>query len=336
MVVNTKTYHSFGRKFEMTRNNRSSFKTAFTLVELLVVIAIIGVLVGLLLPGVQAAREAARRMSCGNNLKQIGLALHTYNDVHRRLPPSALGILQSNQPGENVSQAGLTPWVSMLPFIEQESLFEEFDFSVGSSSPVNLRASQKTPSVYRCPSMSLPQNRPDAAGYSSYAVSTGTRKYRNQMHDGAFVDAMNVFRSERVRMGGIAESQSWISWIDVEDISTADGTSNTLLAGEFGSQVQDESLAPFPWPGSGGESFGRWTISYPYNSTATVLGRFNAKRVSPFDIASFESFRGPHTGGVQMVLCDGAVRLLTDSVDAVILRQLAARNDRTVIEEQPW
>ena len=211
----------------MTRIDRRLPKSAFTLVELLVVIAIIGVLVGLLLPGVQAAREAARRMSCSNNLKQVGLALHAYNDVHRRLPPSALGISQSRQPVDSVSEAGLTPWVSILPFMEQESLFDEFDFSVGSSSPVNLRASQKTPAVYRCPSMSLPQNRPDTAGYASYAVSTGTRKYRNQMHDGAFVDAMNVFRSERVLMGGISESQSWISWIDVEDISTADGTSNT-------------------------------------------------------------------------------------------------------------
>ncbi|KAA1260154.1 Type II secretion system protein G precursor [Rubripirellula obstinata] len=320
----------------MIKRTKRKHTSAFTLVELLVVIAIIGILIGLLLPGVQAAREAARKMSCSNNLKQIGLAIHMYNDVHRRLPPAVLGIQDGVANGRAVYKPGLTPWVSILPFLEQDSLFEQFDFNEDASSPFNEEASRKTPTVYLCPSMSLPTVTEDSLGYSSYAVSTGTMKYRDQMHDGAFVDAMNVFRSSRVFFGKIPDAESWMSWISVDDIAGADGTSNTLLVGEFGSQLQDESLGSFPWPGSGGESFGQWTASYPYNSTATVFGKFNARRVAPFDTASFESFRGPHAGGVEVAISDGGVRFLTDSVDAFVLRQLAARNDGTVIEKDPW
>jgi len=148
------------------------------------VIAIIGILVGLLLPAVQAAREAARRMSCSNNLKQIGLAMHTYNDVHRKLPPSALGVRVGGTPGEPVNQGGLTGWVSILPFVEQQALFDQFDFNASAWDPINEVPAKKTPPVYRCPSMSLPDGGGAPDGYSSYAFSTGTKKYRNQSHNG--------------------------------------------------------------------------------------------------------------------------------------------------------
>jgi prepilin-type N-terminal cleavage/methylation domain-containing protein len=310
-------------------------RTAFTLVELLVVIAIIGILVGLLLPAVQAAREAARRMSCGNNLKQIGLALHNYDNVHRRLPPTAIGIRVGHRDGGPVHRAGLTAFVSILPQLEQQALFEQFDFNADSWEPVNENVAKQTPAVYRCPSMSLPDGGSTPDGYSSYAVSTGTRKYRNQMHDGAIIDSMNVFRSERI-MAGIPSDASWHSWINVDDISVADGTTNTLLVGEFGVQMRETSSLPFPFPGAGGQSAGQWAVSYPYFSTASVFGRFNAREISIFDIPSYESFRGPHVGGVLFALSDGSVRFLTESVDAFVLQRLAARNDGETIAEEPW
>ena len=307
----------------------------FTLVELLVVIAIIGVLIGLLLPGVQAARESARRMSCSNNLKQLGLAMHNYNGVHRDLPPSVLGIYVGSDQGLPVNQAGLTAWVALLPFHESTALYESFDFNGDAWTPANTEAAKLTPAVHLCPSMSLPDSgtRPD--GYSSYAVSTGTKKYRNQMHDGAIVDSMNVFRAERI-MAGIPAAKSWISPVDIADIAGADGTSNTLLAGEFGVQMRETSSLPFPYPGSGGESAGKWAVSYAYHSTASVFGKFNANEISLFDIPSYESFRGPHPGGVQFVLSDGSVRLLNEAVDALILQRLAARNDGQIIDKDPW
>ena len=208
-------------------------RSAFTLVELLVVIAIIGTLVGLLMPAVQSAREAARRMSCSNNLKQIGLAMHNYDSVHRRLPATVTGVRVGTSNGRPVHQAGLTAWVSILPFAEQQALYDQFDFNHSAWDAVNETAAKKTPPNYLCPSMRIPKGGSPDDGFASYALSTGTEKYRNQLHNGAFVDAMNVFRSERLN-AGIPESASWESWISIGDIANADGTTNTLLAGEFG------------------------------------------------------------------------------------------------------
>jgi len=288
------------------------------------------------LPAVQAAREAARRMSCSNNLKQIGLAMHNYDQVQRSLPPTALGVMVgTGSDGNPVNAGGLTAFVSILPYVEQSALFEQFDLNAGGAAPANQAAANRTPPVYLCPSMSLPDSGGPPRGYGSYAVSTGTKKYRNQMHDGAFVDAMNVFRGERIN-AGVPPEASWISWVDVDDIAGADGTSQTLLVGEFGVQMREKPVLPFPFPGTSGEAAGRWAASYPYNSTATVFGVFNAKRISMFDIPSYESFRGPHGAGVQLAITDGSVRFLTESVDAVILRRLAARNDGQVIDRDPW
>ena len=310
-------------------------RRAFTLVELLVVIAIIGVLVALLLPAVQAAREASRRMSCANNLKQLGLAMQLYHDVHRRLPPSVAGIRRGDpQANPPVHYAGLTAWVSILPFHESQALYERFDFSGNAWDPANEEPAKLTPAVHRCPSMSLPDSPTDPEGYSSYALSTGTNRYRNQMHNGAIVDAMNVFRGERLNLG-IPPDQASMSWTSVDEISGADGTSNTLLAGEFGVQVKDTSHLPFPFPNNGPNT-GSWAVSYPYNSTASVFGTFNARRIPIFDIPSYESFRGPHVGGVQFVMVDGSVQFVTDSVDARVLDRLAARNDREPIDASSW
>ncbi len=289
-------------------------RTAFTLVELLVVIAIIGVLVSLLLPAVQAAHEAARRSSCSNNLKQIGLAMHNYNDVYRSLPPTVLGVRVGNDQGRPVNRAGLSGWVALLPFHQDIALYERFDFSTDAVAPQNESLAKLTPAVHRCPSMPLPDDPTNPQGYSSYAVSTGTKKYRSQMHDGAIIDSMNVFHSERV-LAGIPSGSAWMSSIDIDDITGADGTSNTLLAGEYGVQIRETSSLPFPFPGAGGEAYGQWAVSYPYHSTATVFGSFNAQEISIFDIPSFESFRGPHAAGVKFVLVDGSVRFLTESVE---------------------
>ncbi len=310
-------------------------RNGFTLVELLVVIAVIGILVGLLMPAVQSAREAARRMSCGNNLKQIGLAMHNYDGTHGSLPPTVLGVRTGRTYGGIVNRAGMTGFVSVLPQLEQSALFGQFDLNSDASAEDNVMAANKTPEVYLCPSMPLPDSGSESRGYASYAMSTGTKKYRNQIHDGAFVDSMNVFRQERI-MAGIPSDLSWISPVDIDQIANFDGASNTLLVGEYGIQMRDTASLPFPFPGAGGEAAGRWAASYPYNSTATVFGAFNASRISIFDIPSYESFRGPHASGVQFVLSDGSVRFLTDSIDAIILRRLAARNDGEVIEGVPW
>src|SRR5262245_50753088 len=114
----------------VSRLNRNARIRGFTLVELLVVIAIIGVLVALLLPAVQSAREAARRMQCANNLKQISIAVHGYHDTHKLLPPAST----------NAALSGSSGMAAILPHLEQASLYSLYDFSKGNSEEVNLQA----------------------------------------------------------------------------------------------------------------------------------------------------------------------------------------------------
>src|SRR5687767_6993146 len=124
--------------------SRRCERQAFTLVELLVVIAIIGVLVALLLPAVQAAREASRRMQCSNNLKQIALALHNYHDVHKTFPPAYI---------PDADGKPMHSWrVLILPYIEQQPLFTQYDFNEPWNGPNNSRLANISIPVYHCPS----------------------------------------------------------------------------------------------------------------------------------------------------------------------------------------
>lgn len=171
--------------------NHSPVRQGFTLVELLVVIAIIGVLVALLLPAVQMAREAARRMQCTNNMKQIGLALHNYHDTFGTLPPNITGARQSS----GGCESGFFSWLThLLPYVEQKNLYDSIDFSVGmsdscgqsgpsdyinltiSDSHPNAAAASTTIDMLLCPSDSFTVN--DAIGSAkpapnSYAANVG-------------------------------------------------------------------------------------------------------------------------------------------------------------------
>ena len=168
-----------------------TLKRGFTLIELLVVIAIIAILIALLLPAVQQAREAARRTQCKNNLKQIGLALHNYHDVHNGFP------MGNMIPGTH----GPTAWVAMLPFIEQAPLFNQINFSAAGSwwfgsgaASVNAAtfSGKKIPG-YICPSMTLvtmrspygtPANSPMRGSYVLLEGAVGLSEVQNDATNG--------------------------------------------------------------------------------------------------------------------------------------------------------
>jgi prepilin-type N-terminal cleavage/methylation domain-containing protein len=158
----------------------SGKRNAFTLVELLVVIAIIGILVALLLPAVQAAREAARRMQCTNRLKQLGLANHNYHDVYKCLPPMRTGTsdpLDDQISGNRFSMSG---WVSLLPFYEQQQVYDyakQRNFG-----PVPWRTELNTWTV-RVPTLLCPSDEEESTsiGNNSYVFCVGTNPHRN--HD---------------------------------------------------------------------------------------------------------------------------------------------------------
>ncbi|QDV69410.1 Type II secretion system protein G precursor [Rosistilla carotiformis] len=202
--------------------SESRSRTGFTLVELLVVIAIIGILVGLLLPAVQAAREAARRMQCSNNLKQLGVALHNYHDTHKAFPsaPGTNEVLNADG-GTIYSWDRWSGLEGLLPFVEQQALYDncDFRFSNGSSDTTSggLTNAQvrdtRLDSTFTCPS--------DPGSSLSYHDSHSPTSYCFSRGPQAHWDVTNG------QEGGFADGENWHRMRDITD-----GTSNTLAMAE--------------------------------------------------------------------------------------------------------
>ncbi len=276
-------------------------RAAFTLVELLVVIAIIGVLVALLLPAVQAAREAARRSSCQNNLKQIALASHNYHDTYLKLPPASTA----------TSLAGSSGFAAILPFLEQSNLYTLYDFSQGNSAPVNLAAvSQRIP-TYLCPSCVFARTVPIAGcdannrAPGTYAFSTGALDPWGA-NDGAIANA---------------------STPQTDFASILDGTSNTFMAGESHWNFRDYlwgSAPPTPCSGQVRGGFTYWSSPYPLATAFTTRGPFNPKAMAG-DSKRLANFRSNHPGGVNMANVDGSIRFVGETIDHAVLDAAATR-----------
>jgi len=255
-------------------------RRAFTLVELLVVIAIIGILVALLLPAIQAAREAARRTQCNNHLKQIGIGLQNYHDTYRIFPPSYV-----NNGPEIMWGWGLL----ILPQMEHQALYDSIDpvtWGGGGGNPVhradqNLNLQLKIPG-YRCPSD------PHRSDTNPYFAATGAG------------GASNYVISE-----GVASYDTGIQHTAHTMADIIDGTSNTILVGERDTYQHAGAI----WPGR-------------QNSTAAV----GFRSIYPPNWRGADHWNSPtciryvlsseHSGGVNVVLCDGTVRWLGDSIEA--------------------
>lgn len=318
----------------------TNLRRGFTLVELLVVIAIIGVMVGLLLPAVQAAREAARRMSCSNNLKQIGLGLHNYHDTHRVFPAGfymnndnyATGTAKTPQLLAN----GLAWSTMILPFIEQAPLYDlvqtqtlsfgrHWELANGAP-PANAIAAARTGiSSYNCPSDTLGLINTKRANY-------GTNNYLGNSGNAAAIDRHGIF---------------WVnSRVLMRDI--LDGTSNTVMVVER-TGTSSNPTVPRCATVACNWSAGLW-IGARFTNNGTAVGWHPG-----LDSTDLDSYGGgnatylinrsnqtwgsawgngsTHPGGLQWTLCDASVRFVSETIDMETLRILRRRNDGAVVRE---
>ncbi|UUO06101.1 DUF1559 domain-containing protein [Blastopirellula sp. J2-11] len=297
---------------------------AFTLVELLVVIAIIGVLIALLLPAVQQAREAARRMDCSNKMKQMALAVHNYHDTHLVFPCGAVQI--SSMPetcisGSNTYGTARAPWsVLILPFLEQSNSHDLFNLGgsfnhlIGCTTcqlssrgwpidPNNLAMSTTQNKAFQCPS------NPDS---STVDFSTS---YAGVMGGGVVADAKCKYISDErlIYTNGVLIVNGKLSFGAISD-----GSSNTLLLGE-----NWEVSPAYSWSSGprGSDSFGSGGI------LLSAVDSINTKCCSSNLAYMHRTLFSGHPGGAQVALADGSVRFLAETLNVDVFRLLGNRQD---------
>lgn len=332
-------------------------RSAFTLVELLVVIAIIGILIGLLLPAVQKIRAAAARTECGNNLKQIGLALHVYHDVYKHFPYG-----KSPSYPSSGSWARWSTHSQILPFLEQDNLYKQLDFSLppyvgqdstnGCYNPPNANVACHTQlKVFHCPAESAPYAIMGSDGIlypgNNYCGNQGTTFMCDQ-GDGP---ALQSTVAPTARADGVFYNQSQVKFASITD-----GTSNTVMfsehlrsPGRFDPRVSMfmmpetytleethtvcQGLDPYTTP-TICDSYGNcwaWgeTCCTIYNHVSTPNSRtcgaipFPGSQVNmAMDVPASSN----HPNGVNVVLCDGSVRYVSNAISLATWRALGTRD----------
>ncbi len=309
-----------------------SKRNGFTLIELLVVIAIIAVLVAILLPAVQQAREAARRSTCKNNLKQIGLALHNYHDTHNTFPPGWIGV-SNRRPHTGVEDPSGLPadWRSgfswsqlILPQLEQGPLYDQFNFSqiVNDETNSNNRTTLNNYlSVFSCPSDDAPNTfeledenaEITNLGISNYPGIAGTTELDQ-------AEIPNTAIGAQFETDGIFFHNSKVRIADI-----VDGASNTLMVGERNTFYEDPLTKDEPF-------YGTWGGLIPETEEpfARILGHAGEP---PNHAEHPEDLGSNHRGGAQFILGDGSVHFISENIDGDTFRALGTRGDGEVVGE---
>ena len=335
---------------------------AFTLIELLVVIAIIAVLIGLLVPAVQKVRESAARTQCGNNLKQIGLALQQYHDAHKHLPPAKINSgsvinknIASYYPKDGVYKVyNHTGFTLLLPYLEQDALYRKYNFTKPSCNsswtkdkypdiyPNGCSAEDlanypngvnKTPNaavvatrvaVYECPADDAP-NAPSQSGYGAYA-RTGARRSNYLFGTGNYTDYSGNYDPKYRYAGAFGNNGA------AKLGSIRDGTSHTIAVGESKQLHISSSYGPYWGAGTHTAVHGytppgdsRFNVNYPFGKCAG----------NPDYICQYAwGFGSWHPGGANFVFCDGSVHFLVDEISYPTLVALNTANGGEAISEE--
>ena len=316
---------------------RTASRPAFTLIELLVVIAIIGILVGLLVPAVQQIREAAARTQCINNLKQIGLALHSYHDSMKRFPPGYVdGNTNPNSTPDNDVGPGWGWAAYLLPYLEQANLHRQIDFSQSVGRGSNVAVSQMPLVIFQCPSDPNQQAFPvyDSSfsspiaivAHSNYVGCSGWQECFNgaggNPQSGSGTDGLG---------GGFGQAGVGLFYRNSQTrmASVTDGLSNTIVVGE-----RSSDHSPSTWTGAvAGGRCPAWMATQPPNpyapppgpaydnadfGEALVLAHCNATHLPSADFPIFDpdTFYSMHTGkGANFLFGDGSVHFLTSGIN---------------------
>lgn len=276
---------------------------AFTLVELLVVIAIIGILVALLLPAVQAAREAARRMSCNNNMKQIALALHNYHDTYQALPMGWIGLASPNGPVLSEGEPGWGWAAHVLPFIEQNTVTDIVRDTLPIMDPLNQLARDTHLPIYRCPSDANSRQFFDLEdGGGAVLATVPTANYVGMFGTRELEDCEGLPPGVQCRGDGPFFHNSSTRFRDF-----IDGTSNTLLIGERYSKF-GESTWLGAVPGAD-ESFAR-ILAIADHAPNAPSGHLD-------DPGSY------HPAGTNFAFADGSVHIIVATIDLNVYYALA-------------
>jgi len=304
-------------------------RAAFTLVELLVVIAIIGILVALLLPAVQAAREAARRMQCGNNLKQIALATHNYHDTHKAFPAGGVTI------GPCCGTLSRGTWtIAILPFVELQTLYDQYDQNYFNEDVVNRAVVQTFTSVFVCPSdintkvLDQPASGPGSGIFyapGSYRAVSG--RTRGSVAGDSYADCSQIwsdgaypfFNRGVLHHVGTSSSSGMASYETMASI--IDGTSNTIMIGEYHTRTNNRR-----------RTF--WAYTYTsYNQSSVTVGPGGGSRCLLPDYTRCASLGNSnpckrgwaslHPQNIMFARADGSVRPIATNVNIDLLGNMA-------------
>ena len=286
-------------------------RRGFTLVELLVVIAIIGILIALLLPAVQAAREAARRSQCSNNIKQLGIGIHNYHDTYKMFPSGFVTTTYSDVGGWG--------WQTfILPFVEQQALYDSLAPNVNHIPAAPTDLTETEISGYRCPSSVANETNSQRGnhGTSNYAAVAGTDNSHNW-------ERTRTENTTTAPAGAFGFANGRTNFAAIQD-----GTSNVIGVGE---RLADGER------GSDDETYigGIWTGKYEAGKSASATRGLSGvqrpqNRINGTDDFAFSS---QHPGGAQMMLMDGSVRFVAETIEGETLDRLAQRNDGQPVGE---